>query len=256
MKNKKYDPNEIKPRKWLIVLLLILAVSIFIILADSYYNSQKNKKQKKNYFGIFDIFNYFESKFEQESKKMEEDSDEFEKDAYNSKFEYYLGMQSKFFLVNFLDELASNNRKNNNKIQVIYGELSTFDSQEISNIKNKLYSDEKYDIKFEYSEKGYVNKVIISEIEKNSEEFNEKFEGSAGKQPYTFLNNLINDIIINNEKTNNNHKIQISYEGITLIETNEINNMKNNLSITSWYTVSFIYGDDGYINMAVITKNN
>lgn len=53
-KEINYDAEEVKHRKWLLVILILIAVVIVIYLAYSFINSRPKKEDNHNLFDIID----------------------------------------------------------------------------------------------------------------------------------------------------------------------------------------------------------
>ncbi len=96
--------------------------------------------------------------------------EEMEISSFNSDFEMYSGTTTKFHINYLLDNVITNNKTNNNKkINVIYEDITTSDTDKIIDIKHKLkdnFTD--YEVILDYDEKGFVNKVTIKELGNNS----------------------------------------------------------------------------------------
>ena len=68
-----------------------------------------------------------------------------------------------------LDEVAQNNKKNDRKITVVFNDINTTNSDEIASLKQDLKEfPYEYEIKIDYDDKGYVNKVTIVDFKDDS----------------------------------------------------------------------------------------
>lgn len=87
------------------------------------------------------------------------------KSGFNAFYEMYAGTQSKFFLENVLDHASTNNKKNKDLlVEIVYQDKKTTDSDEIIDIKHSLNDKKKYEVKLDYNDKGYVNKITIQDL--------------------------------------------------------------------------------------------
>ena len=97
--------------------------------------------------------------------KTQNTQEKFSKAAFNSIYEMNSGTQSKIFIETVLDTASINNKKNKDLlITVIYNQNNTTDSDEIINIKHELKNTKKYEVKLDYNEDGYVNKITIEDL--------------------------------------------------------------------------------------------
>jgi len=82
--------------------------------------------------------------------------------AFNSVFELYNGTQSKFFVSNLLEEVVTNNKtKKDHIITVVYNEMSTSNTDEITTLKQNLEDGNDYEVSLDYDTNGFVNKISI-----------------------------------------------------------------------------------------------
>ncbi len=79
--------------------------------------------------------------------------------------------------------------------------------------------------------------------------FNSKYEIKAGKKPKMFAETVIDDIALDNKKTN--HKITLVYNDKEYTDSKEITNIKNELT-KSEYEITLDYDKKGYINKITI----
>lgn len=110
-------------------------------------------------------------------------------------------------------------------IFLVYGFVSSIKNTSIFNLKNNNF------------EKNYFNKHY--EILYDGTEY-----GNSVSQ-------MIDDIITNNKK-DKNHIITFVYEDLSTTNPDEIKKSKQKFDTWTKYEVSFEYGDDGYINMAIV----
>ncbi len=147
--------NELKPRRWLLVVLLLIAIVIVIVLLNKLIIDHNEKKQNRSSNGMFDIMN-------NQMEKGNEMLDKFEIESFNSKFEFRVGQNYGTSVMNVLDDVITNNKKNKNHLlTVVFEDLSTTDPEEIKNAKKNIDEWTKYEISVDYDDNGYVNKITI-----------------------------------------------------------------------------------------------
>ena len=140
-------------RKLIMIPAIIIFITIFVIAIISFININKNKESYDNSENNNTINTYKEIK-----KKISQSS-------FNNKYEMYSGTQSKFFIESLLDNVVTNNKKNKEMlVTIIYNDKSTTDPEEIINIKHSLDDKKKYEIKLDYDDDGYVNKITIENL--------------------------------------------------------------------------------------------
>lgn len=136
-----------------IIILIISGVIIFNIV-----NFNKNTKTNDNSQEI----NNTQTKIE---KQVEETISKQEIERFNSDFEFYAGTKWKNSIELLLDKVVKNNRKNSDKIiTVVYRNNSVTDGDAIIDLKHSLEDFKDYEVKVDYNDTGYINKVIIEDI--------------------------------------------------------------------------------------------
>ena len=136
---------------------------------------------------------------------------EIGKSDFNSKFEFYNGSKSGTQLKRLLDEINTNNKKENRKITVKYNEVETQDTTEIKNLKMELNDSDKFEISFEYDKNGYIYEVAI-----------EKYENNSVKNEIT--NEVTNEV---HEQTNKVHEEINNTNEQIINQNNEVFNQMN-----------------------------
>ena len=127
------DNNELKPRRWLLVVLLIIAIAIIVVLLNKLITDYKERKENRSSNNISDII---EGQMETANDML----DKFEITAFNSKFEFRVGENYGSTVKRALDDVINNNKKNSDHIiTIVFGEVSTTDTEEIKNIKKSIY---------------------------------------------------------------------------------------------------------------------
>ena len=97
--------------------------------------------------------------------KTTEMKEKFNKSAFNSQYEHYSGTNAKIFVENILDKAVTNNKTNKDMlITVIYKDKETTDPDTIVEIKHSLNDRSKYEVKLDYDDDGYVNKITLEDI--------------------------------------------------------------------------------------------
>lgn len=96
---------------------------------------------------------------------------------------------------------------------------------------------------------GFGDTIDYESMEKSS--FNATFEMHSGTNLGNLVSSLIDDVITNN-KTNNEHIIELAFNDINTIDPNEMKNIKNKINIFGTYEVSLDYDVNGYVNKITI----
>ncbi len=235
--------NNFKPRKWLVIILIIIATAITVALINKAIIIYKEKISNVKSSGILDLFK----------------NDEFDTEFFNHSFEFYVGTQESFLTNSLLDKIVTNNKKNKDHLlTVIFKEHNTTNPEEITNIKSELNNSSEYEISIDYDKNNYANRVTIiekenttkKEIEKKS--FNRNYEFYTGTQHKEVISSFILDKVITNNKTNPSHLITIVFKNHNTTNSEEIKNLKNELDDWHQYDVSLDYDTDGYINKITI----
>lgn len=149
------ENNELKPRRWLLVVLLVIAIAIVIVLLNKLITDYNERKKNDESNGISNIVN-------EQIEKGNEMFDKFEVEAFNSTYELDVGENYGLSVKRTLDKVITNNKKNtNNILTVVFEEVSTTDPEEIKNLKKRFDDWTKYEVSVDYDENGYVNKITI-----------------------------------------------------------------------------------------------
>ena len=237
--------NDFKPRKWLVIILIIIAVAISVALINKAIIIYKEKIGDFSSSGIFNLFN----------------NNEFDADFFNHSFEFYTGTQEKFLTNSLLDEIVTNNKKNSDHLlTVIFKDHNTTNPDEITNIKSELNDNSKYEISIDYDKNNYANIVTIIEKENTEKKesdkksFNSSYEFYAGTRYKNVISSFILDKVITNNKTNQQHLITVVFKNHNTTNPEEIKNLKNELDDWHQYEVSLDYDVDGYINKITIEE--
>lgn len=151
----KEGRDEIKPRKWLITIIIIISILISGFLVY------------KAVLGVRELINKEIKKEEAQKKEYEEKQKEQQKkiaaDRFNSSLELRKGSQVSFSLKYLIDDIVTSNKKNPDKlITVVFENTTTTNSEEIQNLKNKLEEWHYYEVSLDYDSDGYVNRIRIN----------------------------------------------------------------------------------------------
>lgn len=162
--------NETKPRKWLLVLLIIITIGIVGVLAYK-ATSSLIESHNKGSWGIFSTFekqNDIEKKaneiIEQTQEEVKNQREKISKDSFNWDFETYVGTEYDSSVGHLLDKVITNNKKHKDyTITVTFKGITTAEPEAIKNFKKQFQEWHKYEVSLDYDDDGYVNKVTIEE---------------------------------------------------------------------------------------------
>ncbi|MDO4341820.1 MAG: helix-turn-helix transcriptional regulator [bacterium] len=176
--------NEEKPqkggmvvkRKFVLYILIVILIAASTTLAVRIGNSikVKNEKRAQEEQAIKDDIKRrqeeIDKKIQDTQQQNEDKKKENEKASFNRTYEIAAGTASKARVSWTLDDVMTNNKKNNDRlIEVVFNETSYgTSSDEIVKIKSLLkdfegYNIVNYEVSFDYSEDGYINKMTIKE---------------------------------------------------------------------------------------------
>ena len=239
--------DEVRPRKWLLVVLIIVAIGLVIFLLDGYVSNKKSDEEK-----FLDFFGGFNDLF---------DVTDFDKSSFNTTFEFKSGTRMGASVLSLLDDVITNNKTNKKHIiTVIFGDLNSSDPTEIKNSKKNIDNFTDYEVSIDYDKDGYVNSVTIEVIEKEEKisqfdimSFNSKYESFySGTTNGRAVNDMLDDIITNN-KTNKERTIRVIYGNINTVDESEIRNLKKSFGdVWTDYEVILDYDDIGFVNQITI----
>ena len=159
---KKVIEEDFKPRTWLLIVLIIIGLGIVVVLVNKVIEDKKKKdaeiKETTNDF-VNDIFSNFKEQFD----NVKEAQDKHDIDSFNRKFEMHSGTQYRIFIISLIDDVITNNKKNNDHvITVINGDVNSSDPEEIRKIKDNFTDmTAQYEVILDYDENGYVSKITI-----------------------------------------------------------------------------------------------
>lgn len=176
--------NEEKPkkggmvvkRKFVLYILIVILIAASTTLAVRIGNNIKaeNEKREQEKQAIKDDLKRrqeeIDKKIQDTQQQSEDKKKENEKASFNRTYEIAAGTASKARVSWTLDDVMTNNKKNSDRlIEVVFNETSYgTSSDEIVKIKSLLkdfegYNIVNYEVSFDYSEDGYINKMTIKE---------------------------------------------------------------------------------------------
>ena len=239
--------DEVRPRKWLLIVLIVVAIGLVIFLLDGYVKNRKTEaeKMKDEVSSFFDIFTGFGESIM---------GSDFDASFENQVYEHYSGTESGNRVESLLDHIITNNKKNKDKaITVIFEDFNSSDPNEIKNIKSKLKNSTDYEVSLDYDKKGYINMITVETLVKeiDVDDFNRDFEWYSGTQPKTPTSIVLDNVITNNKK-NTNHIIRVIYGSINTTDETEIRNIKKGLDMWANYEIILDYDEAGYVNQITI----
>ena len=150
--------DDLKPRTWLLVLLIIIAIIIVSRLGSKLVSSLSEKN------------NNFWDRFDNNTSNENEDYDELFNDikenskasSFNFKYESHSGTSNGFWVKYIIDDVITNNKTNKEHIiRIVYDSTNTIDETEIRNLKKSFDDWTDYEVILDYDEKGYVNQITI-----------------------------------------------------------------------------------------------
>lgn len=110
-------------------------------------------------------FNRASNERENEVKEeMQNAMSEFDIRVFNNQFELYKGTEYGSSVGSLIDNISTNNKKNaDNQVTVVFKEISTKNPEEMKSIKKQLGDWTKYEVSFEYNDKGLIYLATIEE---------------------------------------------------------------------------------------------
>lgn len=267
------DLQEQKPRRWLFIILIIIALAIIVLLVDKYISYRKNKTETNPIKEIFDNAN----------SAIKNNS------ISNSRYELYIGTEYGNSVSSLLDLVIKNNKTNKEHLLTVkYKDIETTDPEEIKNLKKNFDVFTKYETSLDYDENNLASVITIEDLtndetsntdatnenyinndngnsyieeakeeqkrqtdEMNKKIFNSSYEFYSGSQNGFFLKGLCDKVITNNNK--GEHLVTISFNGISYSSEADINSLRTKLSDWTDYNVSVSYDNDGYVYLVSIS---
>lgn len=163
MENKHLNDNDLKPRKWLLYVLIVISIVIVVVLANKVITDRNEKKKEQDKF----LDNFFENVDDIISDTNDAINDDknysdVEIRSFNAIFEMYVGTEYGSSVSRLIDKVNTNNKTNDEHIiTVVFGDINTADTDEIRSIKKSLDDWTEYEVILDYDENGFVNLVTI-----------------------------------------------------------------------------------------------
>ena len=171
---KSKQGGSVVKRKYILYILIAILIAASTTLAVRIGISIKaeNEKRAQEEQAIKDDLKRrqeeIDKKIQDTQQQSEDKKKENEKASFNRTYEIAAGTASKTRVSWTLDDVMTNNKKNSDRlIEVIFNETSYgTSSDEIVKIKSLLkdfegYKIVNYEVSFDYSEDGYINKMTI-----------------------------------------------------------------------------------------------
>lgn len=134
----------------------------------------------------YNIYNDFYADRSTDFNNNHSTDNRFEVSSFNTPYENDAGRRSGFFLINTLDDIVTNNKKNKEHIiTVVYKDITTTEETEIKKIRDSLSSNRDYDVSLDYDSKGYVNKFTIADIENRVADADNSSTGDVNMNDYS-----------------------------------------------------------------------
>lgn len=228
--------GEIKERKWLFIVLIIVLV---LSCGGLVYNLQSNKEKKEKSF--FDFFDMFRS----------DEMSNMSKDTFNFTFSYASGHNEKIFALSIVDNIIMSNNKNKDKlIELVYDGEHTTDVDKIKNIKMKMSNSiaKSFDVTLAYDNEGFINKITIEANDVTVNNFNSQFTLYDAGTLWGSLIVRVLDIAIESNRKYENHQVYVVYNGNNTNAADKIRNIKKHFKTFDDYELIYEYDPSGYIN--------
>lgn len=139
-----YNSREGKLSKRIINIIIIIVFLIFFLVIG---------------LMISNIYNYSHIR----SNVIETKNESIDVDMFNIQFSGMNGQKSTFFINDYLDEIVTNNKKQEHIITVKYQDKETSNPDEIIAIKKSLDESKQYELSTDYDQAGFINKLTITE---------------------------------------------------------------------------------------------
>ena len=258
------------PKNSKISFILITAIVILLVCGViSIFNKITTKDSNKQslFDKIFNMYTYnqepqiqeevmedMQDVFEDAQEMINNTTSEMNKTTFNGVLKGYNGTKSGYQVERLLDDVITSNKTKARKITVNYLEIQTQDTDEIKNLKTDIDESKNFEVSFEYGEDGFIYEVIIERVitEAEIKSFNNSFEFWAGTTWGATVRNVMDKIITNNKT--GDRMITVKFNGTETQDENQIRNMKQNISTSADYELTFEYDGDGFINKAIIEK--
>lgn len=140
-----YNSREGKLSKIIINIIIIIVFLIFFLVIG---------------LMISNIYNYSPIR----SNVIETKNESIDANMFNIQFSDMNGQKSTFFINDYLDEIVTNNKKQQEHIITVkYQDKETSNPDEIIAIKKSLDESKQYELSTDYDQAGFINKLTITE---------------------------------------------------------------------------------------------
>lgn len=147
-----------KISKFIFLPFAVVFIFIFIIIFIDIFKESRSTNQRLN-------SNTQNNHIEQTEENIKNIRDSINKNSFNWYFDSYSGSRYKPNVEIVLDNVVKNNKTNKELlVTVVYKDKETTDPDTIIEIKHLLKDRNKYEVKIDYDEYGYVNKVTIEDL--------------------------------------------------------------------------------------------
>ena len=126
--------------------IIIVGVLISIFAMRSNFNKEPDQGNK------------------QIADKINQSKEEFEKSAFNLKFNSVSGTIFGSSVERVLDDIISSNKTNDRKINLVYNGETTTNEERIIDIKHSLDKWDSYEVSVNYDSDGYVNEIKVEKV--------------------------------------------------------------------------------------------
>jgi len=157
--------DDLKPRSWLLVLLIIIAIIISIILGSKfitiigtwYNNNLENRLDDDTLNDSSFMDDFFDN--------IRENLNDGERDSFNYTYEKHSGTCLGTWVKDTIDDVITNNKTNKEHIiRIVHESTNTVDETEIRNLKKNFDDWTDYEVILDYDENGYVNQITIENL--------------------------------------------------------------------------------------------
>ena len=173
------EENHTKRSIIIVILIVVLCIILFFLISNltSKISIISDFKTKKNeiYDKISQTQNIIQDGIEKQQDLIQKGQEhlneiknqanqaheEIEKKQFNGVLEMYSGTKSGVQVNYLMDRIVTSNNKNDRLVSVIYGDISTTNTNEIQDLKKSFENWTEYEVSFKYDEDGYIYEVNI-----------------------------------------------------------------------------------------------
>ena len=173
--NNNFDSNDSDDKRKKIIIGVAIGIGVLLLIWLGYFlligrifkgafNFIGNTSDKQN--------NIVKNFIEEGIRQGNELSEKIEVEDFNYKYEHiYSGIKDITIVKNAINEVISNNMKNEKNITVKYNEIKAVTSEELASLVTTL-NNKQYLITYGYDEdeNGYINEMNISDVEETNKQ--------------------------------------------------------------------------------------